>query len=144
MPFEIVEAGNLNAHALQEGEASIDRRGSLVVRSADLEAVGITNYAIVLADADTRRIGLRAVRDGEQSISLACSVILTGSRNDSRRRRTSVLRAIRRLGLTPEAVAGRYTLNVHRDELLFITLDEVKDVPPVRQITPKAGGKTNK
>ena len=131
MSFEIVTPGAFAQVApLGEGEASIGKNGTLTARADDLAMVGIERYAIVLADPGSLRIGLRGVRDGEQQQSVACSVITTRKdKSDSGRRRLNVVRAIKRLGLTAEAVCGRYTLNVHKDELLFLTMTEAKDVP---------------
>jgi len=132
MPFVIVEPGSFqHSEPLQEGECSISRNATLTARADDLGIVGITNYAIVMADTDTLRLGLRAVRDGEEQKSVACSIISAGQdKHDSGRRRILVNRALQRLGLTAEAVAGRYTLmSKEKDGLLFVVLSEAKDVP---------------
>ena len=84
---------------------------------------------IVLADSGSLRIGLRKVRDGEEAQSVGVSVIRRGNKADSGRRRILVSRAIEHLELTAEAVAGRYTLKTHRDELVFIVLTEARDIP---------------
>lgn len=140
-PFEVVEAGSFGpGEPLGEGECSLSRNGTMVLRTEDLELVGIGAYAIVLADCENLRLGLRAVRDGEQQSSVACSVIRRKNSDDTGRRRIQITRALRRLGLTAEAVAGRYSLQVHRDELLFITLAAGKDRPQ----REAQGGKVNK
>jgi hypothetical protein len=138
MGFEVVEAGQFRSAGLAEGECSLGKGGALVVRADDLQAVGITNYAVVLCEVDSRRIGLRAVRDGEQQSSMACSIVANSKKEDGGRRRIGVARAIKRLNLTPEAVAARDTLHTLRDELLFISLDEVKHVPPNKPFVPPA------
>jgi hypothetical protein len=139
MPFEIVEPGSfLQIAPLGEGECTLGKHGTLLARTSDLELVGIGKYAILLADKGSFRIGLRAVRDGEQQRSMACAVVTTGKgprRRDAGRRRVNVSRAIIACGLEPEAVAGRYTLQVFRDELLFVTLTEAK--PVERPATPR-------
>ncbi|MBU0617914.1 MAG: hypothetical protein KKI02_09375 [Planctomycetes bacterium] len=131
MSFTVVEPGAFSfTEPLGEGEVSISKNGTLTARAEDLALVGIGNYAIVLVDTGTLRLGLRSVRDGEQQKSVACSVITTGKdRHDSGRRRVTVTRAVKGLGLTIEAVCGRYTLKTHKDELVFIVLTEAKDIP---------------
>ena len=126
MAFEVIEPGKLSfAEPLGEGRCSIGKGGALACRAADLEIVGITHYAIVLADAETTRLALRAVRDGEQQQSVAVSIVSCGKgakRHDSGRRRINVLRALRRLAVTAEAAAGRYDFMVKGDELLIVNL----------------------
>jgi hypothetical protein len=114
--FEIVEPGSWKAaEPLGEGEVSLGKGGTLLARREDLELVGIKHYAIVLADAGTLRVGLRAVRDGEQQQSVAACIVRCKNGRDSGRRRINVARAARRLGLEPAAIVGRYELHVHGD-----------------------------
>ncbi|MGD8450696.1 MAG: hypothetical protein PVJ57_02660 [Phycisphaerae bacterium] len=114
MSFELVESGDFGGggEALAEGECSLRKGGKLVAHAADLALVNIGNYAMVMADAGTLRIALRAVRDGEEAKSYACSVVRRANKTDSGRREINVLRALHRLNLTPEAVVGRYPLTV--------------------------------
>jgi hypothetical protein len=127
--FEVVEPGGFGlAPPLPEGEVSISRSGALTAHAKDLEIVGIGNYAIVLADSDTLRVAFRDVRDGEQQQSVCASVVRRKSGVDTGRRSINVGRAIKRLGLTNESVAGRYTLNVHKD-LLIVNLTEAREAP---------------
>ncbi len=134
MTFELVEPGLFKpVEGLGEGECSLGKNGTLLLRTEDLGLVGISNYAIVLADPETFRVGLRAVRDGEQQRSVAASVVTRKGRPVAGRRRININRAIKRLGLTVEACCGRYTLSVHKDELLFITLTEAKEIPQPRE-----------
>jgi|GEM_PF-3659956 len=129
-PFEVVEPGQFLCKAgLEEGECALGKNGTLTMRKEDLDLVGIEHFAIVLADPENFRIGLRAVRDGEEQSSVAVSVITRKNKADSLRRKITVARAIKRLSLTPEACAARYTLNTHKDSLLFITVTEAKEIP---------------
>ena len=123
--FQVVEAGKFGTVApLGEGEASLAKNGTLTLHASDLAAVGIKAYAIVLADRGTLRIGLRSVRDGEQQISMAATMVPRKNGADSGRRRVMVTRAVKQLGLDLEACCGRYGLVTHGEELLFITLAE--------------------
>ncbi len=137
MPFVVVEPGAFCfTEPLGEGEVSISRNGTLTARAEDLALVGISKYAIVLADAGTLRLGLRAVRDGEEQKSRACSVITTGKqKRDSGRRRITVTRALKQLGLKVEDVCGRFTLKMHRDELVYIVLTDAKQTPTKPEAT---------
>ncbi len=112
-PFEIVEPGHLQPmEPLPEGMVSIAKSGRLTIRQADLEAAGIEHYVIALADRETFRLGLRAVHDDERMRSVAVSVVTAGkAKRDTSRRSINVARAIRRLGLEPAALAGRYELH---------------------------------
>ena len=113
MSFEIVEPGQFAFQkGLEPGEVSLNRCGRLMLRVEDLETASIgPHYAIVLADAGNLRIALRAVRDGEESQSVAiCTVRGSRAGRDSRRRAVHVTRALKRLGIEPAAAAGRYEL----------------------------------
>jgi hypothetical protein len=130
MSFEIVEAGTFRAvEPLSEGECSVSRNGTMTARAEDLATIGVTNYAIILADPETLRIGLRGVRDGEQMKSVAASMIKRKSGTETGRRRMNISQALKRLNVTAEAIAGRYTLMNHGDEFLFVTLTEAKEIP---------------
>ncbi len=137
MSFEIVQPGAFKpADALKSGEVSVSRNATLTVLAENLSAVGIGERAIVLADSGSLRIGFRKVRDREQAQSVGVSVIRRGNKADSGRRRILISRAIKHLGLTPEACSGRYTLNTHRDELIFIVLTEARDIPLPQESKP--------
>lgn len=110
MSFEICPPGTFVApEALQEGEVTLRRDGRLTVRVEDLRLIGAESYVLVLADVATQRIALRAPLPHERPQSVACGVVWAGkkTRRDSLRRTVSVAKALDRLGLTAEAVAGR-------------------------------------
>jgi len=133
MAFEIVEPGQLcGVDPLPEGMCSIAKSGKLTARQADLDRAGIGAYAIVLADRDTWRIGLRAVRDGEQAKSVAVTTLMTGKKtpHDTGRRSLNAARAVRSLDLEPEAIRGRYSLDLHgqgRQAVLILNLMEARN-----------------
>ncbi len=119
MAFEIVEPGSLSTmDPLAEGQVSIAKSGKLTIRKADLDLAGIDHYAMVMADRETFRVGVRAVRgDDERPRSVAVSTVTSGkAKKDSGRRTLNLGRAIKRLDLQPEAVAGRYELVVRGKE----------------------------
>ncbi len=129
MAFEIVAPGALSntMNPLAEGQCSIAKGGKLTIRKADLDLAGIEHYAIVLADRETFRIGVRAVRgEDERPRSVAVSIVTSGKgKKDSGRRTLSLTRAIKKVDLRPEAVAGRYELIVRgktSDAMLIISL----------------------
>lgn len=117
MAFEVVPPGQLcTAEPLPEGQCSIWRDGTLMFHQSDLDLVGVGAYVVVLADTETWRLGLRAVRDGEQPQSVAVTTVLSKrKRRDTQRRSINVSRALRKLSLDASAVAGRYTLT-HKGE----------------------------
>jgi hypothetical protein len=129
MAFEVIEPGHfIPVKAIESGECRLRPKGELVLRADDLQAVGIEHFAIVMADPATLRIGLRAVDDGEEQQSMSVTVITRGkSKTDSGRRRISVNRAIKHVGLTPDAVAGSFKLHKRGDGLLTINLTEGRD-----------------
>ena len=124
MPFEVLPAGTFgNAEGLALGTCSLGRNSTLMCHASDLDAVGITHYATVLIDRDNKRVGLREPRDGEQSQSVACSVVSRRKGGtDTGRRRVLVTRALKELGLNPADVAGRYELIKHGNEVVYIAL----------------------
>ena len=59
---------------------------------------------------------------------MAITVVKTGKKKDSGRRSINMTRAIKRLGLTPESITGRYELLTRGDdgaELLIVALASV-------------------
>jgi hypothetical protein len=123
MGFEIVKPGELASFdAIEEGQVSISRSGDATFRREDLDLVKIGAYAIVLADPETLRLAVRAPRDNERLESVAVGVITKGKeKKDAGRRRIRLTRAIKRLDLTCEAVAGRFDL-LAKDDLIIIPL----------------------
>ena len=150
MAFEVVEPGVFGLReALPEGQCSVSKCGKLSLRLADLESVGIGHYAIVLADRESLRLAVRGVRDGEQAQSVAVS-LTAGHKRDTGRRALNVARAIGRLGLELDAVAGRYDLLTKgegRDALLIVNftaerlpaaeLQRIERDAPRHQTAPK-------
>ncbi len=150
MSFEVVEPGEFNfQNAIEAGQCSLSKSGKLTLRAADLEAAGIgPHYAIVMAYPDDFRVALRQVRDGEQSKSVAISVVKTGKGHDSGRRSISRMRALKRIGVTAESVAGRFELLTKGDagaELLIVALTSVTTEDRARgrarAARPSPGGK---
>lgn len=134
MSFEVVEPGAWSRpEPLEPGRCAISRGAKLTLRSVDLEAAGIgPHFAIVLADAETLRLGLRAAGETERQQSVAISVVTSGKdKRDSGRRIILVSQALKRLALTPEAVAGRYTLQRHSEvtgTVLIVNLCEAGEL----------------
>ena len=124
MAFVVIEAGTFApANPLVEGQTSLGRNGTLLAFAKDLARVAISNYAVLLADPDNNRLGLRAVRKGEEAVALVCSIVTRKDKSDSGRRRLNVTRALKSLGLKPEDCCGRREWIKHRDELLYVVLE---------------------
>jgi hypothetical protein len=130
--FEVVPCGRwAPVDPLAEGEVSVCRSGVACFRTEDLVKAGIDRkpWAMVLADAGTLRVAVRAVRSGEEQQAVAVSQVTRKGGADAGRRRINLARAIRHCGLTTAAVAARYNLHVKtKDEgdagLLIINLTD--------------------
>ncbi len=129
MSFEIIQPGKFVAtQALPEGSCSIDRSGALTAHASDLRMVGVVERAVVLADRASLRLAVRAPRDGEDEMAVAVGRVNRGggaANTDSGRRHIRVKRALDALGLTGEATAGRFELNIKGegvDGLLIVNL----------------------
>lgn len=107
---------------LPEGWCSISKVGVLLAYASDLELVQVDSRAVLLADSATLRVGIRRPDDGEIEFAVSVRPVKRGAgRIDRKRRELNVLPAIRELGLTPAAAAGRYELRA-KDNMLLIEL----------------------
>jgi hypothetical protein len=123
--FEVLPRGERTfAERLPEGACSLSKNGKLTLRKGDLALARISEAAIVLADPGTLRIALRAPRPDEAA--LAMRVGLMGKKNQKDPRYgVSVARAVKAVGLTLAAAAGRYELatkGTGADALLIVKL----------------------
>lgn len=132
MTYTIIEPGKaFNGTAgIQPGECRIDKGGTLTLREADLKSVGVVHFAVVMVDAATMRIALRAPRSGEEQLGVAVQMVTNAKKRETDRRRVRIIRAIQALKVEPAAVAGRYAARRH-DDLLEIDLYEARaeDLP---------------
>lgn len=121
MGFEIVEPGTFLREPIGEGTCSIHRNGTVTFCAADLKLVGMDLYALVLADPGLLRIGLRKPRTADERKQSRALTPRSGRNGQSGHVSIQLGAAIRRLGLKPEAVAGRYDL-ITKDDLLILPL----------------------
>jgi hypothetical protein len=125
MAFTVVGYRSLRLAKVREHYASLGKSGLASIAVADLEAVGVKSRAVVLADADTFRLGLRAPRSGE-----ADTAATVGGKGKDKRRSVNLTPALRTLGVKPAEVAGRYAVAVHREDkqpvLLALNLERPK------------------
>lgn len=111
MSFEIVEVTRVGLpNPLPKRHTSITRGGSALFHAADLTAAGIAEAVVLLADPGSLRIGLRAPRSGEGKIAARVSVTKRNGKPIVGKRTVHLTPAIRKVGLTPPEVVGRYEL----------------------------------
>lgn len=127
MAFEVVTtAQSFFKPKLPAGMCSLVKSGALHLAASDVEAAKIGGRCVVLADPDTLRIALRRVRSGEEDGAATVRVEKNKLGKDTGRRSVNVGRAIVRLALEPQNVAGRYPLIRTRGdsggELLIVNL----------------------
>lgn len=126
MSFEIVERGEFRAiEQLPLGQASIGKRGGLLVRREELAKVGVSDKVLILADAGTIRLALRPPA-GKAEVANAYPVGSTGRRGKGKRSATARIhigKAIKELDLQAATVAGRYRVKVKKN-LLIIDLGQ--------------------
>ncbi|MDX2200792.1 MAG: hypothetical protein SF069_17680 [Phycisphaerae bacterium] len=127
MAFEVVQ--KLRSadmpRGLSEGEVTVNRVGDLRILAGDGALVAIDKFAVVLADALTQRVGLRAAREDDEPAAVV-SVRPADKRSKVAPgggcRLINIRHAIKRCGFEPKAVAGRYQAVVKEDELIYIQL----------------------
>lgn len=117
----MVPAGVFVVAAMPAGQCAIHRNETLVVRADDLKRITKSDKVIVLADAGTRRIGLRGVRDGEGAAAMRITADVTRGKPHPLRRRVRIARALKRIGAAAADVAGRYEL-VEKEGVLIVNL----------------------
>lgn len=120
MSFEPVDRRHWHRPAaLSEGEAGLQRGGTMTVLAADLELVAIGDAVRVLVDRGGLRIGLRAPAPDEAAVAFRVSPVrVQAGKRDTGRRRVNLRPAIVALNLDPRVTAGRYALKVQGNMLL--------------------------
>lgn len=108
-----------------EGCCSIDKAGKMTLLAADAKAAGIDKAAIVLADVDLLRIALQAPKPETQHRTVPVRPVVNRKGKDRGLVALNVRPGIRKLGLTTEAVRGRFALTIKgggRETLLIVNL----------------------
>jgi hypothetical protein len=125
VPFEVVAKKTFRLpEPLAEDAISIQRSAVATLRLEPLAMIGVTDRAVVLADPELMRIGIRRPTEDEADIAFAVHTLRSKAGKDSRRRHVNLTPAIRRLGIEPREVGGRYTL-MSVEATLFVTLTDM-------------------
>ena len=110
------------ADPIPEGQASIDKTGTLTIRTEDLALAQIEGTAIVLTDELTMRIALRAPREHERAKAYTVFKVFRAAKKlDPKWRRIGLGGVIKAMNLEPAAVAGRCEL-ITKENLLIVNL----------------------
>lgn len=125
MAFEVVcKKRFVLPEALSEDQIALQRSGVATVRLEPLAMVGIAERCIALADSELMRIGVRRPREDESDFAFNVQVLRSKGGKDTGRRHINLAPAIRRLGVEPREVGGRYPL-MSVDGTLFVTLTDM-------------------
>lgn len=123
MSWQLIERGEwCKGTPLEEGTVAILSDGRLVFRREDLQVIGVTDCAALLADTSTLRLGVRRPKEHEVARAVRVQTVTSGKGADTGRRSILATRAFKALGLTSKACAGRVELTVKEDSLLIINL----------------------
>jgi len=122
MSFALYQRKTFTVDPIPPGHFSIGKGGTLRCHSADLRKARITDKAVVLLDASTSRIALRAPCEEEADIAIAVSSVGKGPGKKSDRRQLNLAGAIRQLKLDPSDTSGRGEFQL-KENLLIMNLD---------------------
>lgn len=134
MAFELVTPGHWGPNGgggLPEGMISLQKSGLATVRIEDLVLVGIPADAgkvAVLACSETNRIAIRRwiqEEHGDSAFAIRAPTKQKGVKNESVRM-LNLNAPLKRLGIKPEAYAGRYELHT-KDDLLLLNLVDLNE-----------------
>jgi hypothetical protein len=126
MSWKVIERGVWRPGVpLEESQVAILRDGSLVFRVELLKSVGIGEFATLMADPDTLRIGLRAPKEHEIPRAVRVTVVRGHENKDTGRRSVRGARAFHALCLDPKVCAGRMELAI-KEKLLLLNLVNVE------------------
>ncbi len=116
MPLELVEPGLFQLKPkLAEDEASLSKSGELTLRAETWGLVNGGERAAVLIDKELLVLCIRPGREGEKTYPM--HPLLNKKKKPTGKVQANVARAVKRLALTTEAVAGRWPLSVKKDAL---------------------------
>ena len=118
MAFEVyVPRGSGFGPPLPSGTARLGRAGTLALNAVDLVEMNMGGECLaLLVDPSSRRLALRAPRDGEPSVRVPNK---TKKGRPRTRRVVNVRGALKQMGLEVRALAGDYEL-LTRDDLLIV------------------------
>lgn len=150
MSFELCEPGQWKTSGgLPEGFISLQKSGSLTVRTDSLALAGIKAddaKCAVMCCSQTNRIAIRGCRDDDagKAFALRSPTKKKGVKIEHLRI-LNINVPLRRLGIKPEAYAGRYEVH-HKDGLLLLNMLDLSDkdkklAKPHADAKAKAAGK---
>lgn len=126
MSWEVIARGEWKAGAaLEESQCAIAKDGTLTFRESLLKSVGIDEFATLLADTATLRIGIRAPREHELARAVRVTVVRGAQKRDTGRRAVRGTRAFHALCLESAACAGRIELAT-KDRILILNLAHIE------------------
>jgi len=117
---------------LPEDAISIQKSGMATLRVGPLAMVGVSDRCIALADSELMRVGIRRPHEDEAELGFTVQVLRNKGGRDTGRRHVNLAPAIRRLGVEPREVAGRYRL-MSVDQMLFVTFTDQSRGDRVRE-----------
>lgn len=118
MGFVIYKPTNLSGRALRPGECSMQGDGKLAIHVDDLQKLKVADRIVLLLDAATFRVGIRAPRDDEPTVRVAKHESKSGCKYRSICIKGAIKQAMK---LDVFAVRGRYQLT-HNSDLAWFQL----------------------
>ena len=126
MAWKTIEPGQWKATvALEESQVSITKDGQLTFRESLLKSVGIGDFATLMADPDTLRLGLRRPKEHELAGAVRVSVVRGAQKRDTGRRTVRGTRGFHALCLDPQVCVGRLELTI-KDQTLILNLAHIE------------------
>lgn len=114
MSFELAEPGRGGFPRLPVGSATMHKSGKLSFTLEDMRRIGLgpnSKAAATLVDPGTWRVAIRPKRDGERGFALTGKGLTRG---------VAIGSVLRRIGIDPQKVAGRYEVTLVDDMLIII------------------------
>ena len=126
MAWELIPRGEWKSVAsLEESQCAIAKDGTLTFRESLLKSVGIDQFAVLLADTATLRIGLRAPKEHELPRAVRVHVVRGAQKRDTGRRSLRGTRAFHAICLESAACAGRIELAI-KERTLILNLAHIE------------------
>lgn len=120
MSWEVCERGHFGSTegSLGAGQVAMQKNGVATLPIGDLKAIGIIDRCVVLGDPGNMRVGLRAANGDD------ASVFSVRGKKGGKTVQVNVMQALRKLGVNPEGVRGRYS-TISKDRVIFWTVTEL-------------------
>lgn len=122
MAFEVLESGLMRANRTPAGRWRLDKSGQVTVAAADLAAAKIAFEVTALICPLTKRVAIRAPRDGElRTFRLGRGAKAPEAKLLTRNGSVQLRAAWAKLGVDPAKKFGEYALAT-KDDLLILKL----------------------